>query len=59
MCVCVYVCRKIEILFKLYILILSSNRAGKKILLGIEIFLNLSASFLSMVFLLPTFTNRL
>lgn len=57
MCVCV--CRKIEILFKLYILILSSNRAGKKILLGIEIFLNLSASFLSMVFLLPTFTNRL
>lgn len=59
MCVCVYVCRKIEILFKLYILILSSNRAGKKILLGIEIFLNLSASFLSMVFLLPIFTNRL
>lgn len=59
MCVCVYVCRKIEILFKLYILILSSNRAGKKILLGIEIFLNLSASVLSMVFLLPTFTNRL
>lgn len=59
MCVCVYVCRKIEILFKLYILILSSNRADKKILLGIEIFLNLSASFLSMVFLLPTFTNRL
>lgn len=59
MCVCVYVCRKIEILFKLYILILSSNRAGKKILLAIEIFLNLSASVLSMVFLLPTFTNRL
>lgn len=59
MCVCVYVCRKIEILFKLYILILSSNRAGKKILLAIEIFLNLSTSFLSMVFLLPTFTNRL
>lgn len=59
MCVCVYVCRKIKILFKLYILILSSNRAGKKILLAIEIFLNLSASFLSMVFLLPTFTNRL